>query len=236
MTLANAQDNPQLAKLTATFPKALVKPAPKGKYGDFIPHYVIEQRIISVVGPFSWELVEVLRNKNDLITAAVYRMTLTIDGREVRIEEPGDADNYNKEDGFRLKVASSDAMKRCGMRLGIGTHLWCQNTNEWFLRQALGKSVDGSTVEAVNEVAIGGGDDEPEAAPTLSVSDDDWAEYQEIVKELDAKRKAAIKEWWVANGVGNYPVRSIEADLFKAFREFIGLEYAQQALSLTEAS
>ena len=37
-------------KLTANFPKSVVKKAPKGKFGKYVPHHIYTQRLVDVVG------------------------------------------------------------------------------------------------------------------------------------------------------------------------------------------
>jgi hypothetical protein len=61
-----------------------------------------------------------------VIVGGVWRLTVTIDGRTVAVEEAGDVeDPHNwRHDGARLKQAASDAIKRCAMRVGLGLHLW----------------------------------------------------------------------------------------------------------------
>ena len=45
---------PELYELSRVIPKHLVKPAPKGKFGSFVPHYVIVQSLLATVGPYEW--------------------------------------------------------------------------------------------------------------------------------------------------------------------------------------
>ena len=33
-------------KLTANFPKSVVKKAPQGKYGDYVPHHIYTKRMV----------------------------------------------------------------------------------------------------------------------------------------------------------------------------------------------
>jgi len=60
---------------------------------------------------------------------AVCRVRAVVDGRTVAVEEIGDCEQPHNwpHDGARLKDAMSDALKRCGMRLGVGLHLWSQD-------------------------------------------------------------------------------------------------------------
>ena len=127
---------PELYELSRVVPKKFVKPAPKGKFGSFVPHYVIVQWLLATIGPFDWQLVEVLRGDSkgtvkqvdidlhNVIVGVVYRLTCIIDGRRVSVEEVGEVDAYTKTgDGARLKHCTSDALKRCAMRLGVAIQL-----------------------------------------------------------------------------------------------------------------
>ena len=143
--------------------------------GHYVPHYIIEQAILATVGPYQWELVEILRGPtsgfvkgeersfDDVIVGAVYRMTLTIDGQPVSVEEPGECgEAYTaSSDGARLKKASSDAFKRCAMRFGVGLHLWCKTPAEYFVNGLLRTDLD--TIEEDDVLVTGGVTEEPGA-------------------------------------------------------------------------
>jgi hypothetical protein len=136
-----------LAELARRFPTDFVE---RKDGSDYVAHHVVNQRLLSIVGPFDFELVEVIRgdlpavapdpSKNSkrgkagvpalhqAIVGGIWRLTCMVDGRRVRVEEVGDCQdphNWN-HDGARLKDAASDAIKRCAMRLGLGLHLWAQ--------------------------------------------------------------------------------------------------------------
>ena len=156
----------QLTKLSQPFPDAYVEKAPKGKYGSFVAHHVINQALLATVGPFDFRCVQIIRSYvpprvdkesgevkkseiNDAVTGVIARLTVEIDGRTVSIEEAGDCEdpqNWNT-DGARLKDAMSDALKRCAMRLGLGIHLWAQE--HFFLHDSLlaKEQEDGTTAE-----------------------------------------------------------------------------------------
>lgn len=68
-----------------------------------------------------------IRNKEGEIEGVV--MSLYIEGLQGPNDEVGDVDRNDKQNGKRteselLKLAFSDALKRCAMRYGIGLHLW----------------------------------------------------------------------------------------------------------------
>lgn len=60
---------------------------------------------------------------------AVCRLTVVIDDQPVVIEDVGDCEQPHNwpHDGARLKDATSDAIKRCAARLGVGIALWAQD-------------------------------------------------------------------------------------------------------------
>jgi hypothetical protein len=135
-----------LAKLVRPFPRELVEHDPDGN--RYVAHENVTQWLLGIVGPFSFELVEVIRGDvpgippdpkgrsrqakegmpalHNVIVGGVWRLTLRIDGRTVQLEEAGDVEDPHNwpHDGLRLKQAASDAIKRCAMRAGLGLHLW----------------------------------------------------------------------------------------------------------------
>lgn len=139
----------QLKKLVQPFPRLMIKKAPQGKYGDYVSHPVINQRLLELVGPFSFEVRELIRGYvpelpattddrgrkkpakpaiENAVVGVIGSLTVEVDGQRVTISEIGDCEqphNWNN-DGARAKDASSDSLKRCAMRLGLGLHLWAQ--------------------------------------------------------------------------------------------------------------
>jgi hypothetical protein len=145
-----------LTELARRFPEGFIE----RKDGiDYVAHHVVTQRLLSIVGPFDFELVEIIRGDvaavapapdgksrraragtpplHNVVVGGVWRLTCQIDGRRVRIEETGDVGDVHNwpHDGARLKDAASDALKRCAMRLGLGLHLWAQE--HYFLDRQL---------------------------------------------------------------------------------------------------
>jgi hypothetical protein len=163
-----------LTQLARPFPRGFIE----SKDGiDYVAHHVVTQRLLSVVGPFDFELVEIIRGDvaeaapipngrsrrarsgtpalHNIVVGGVWRLTCEIDGRRVRIEEIGDVGDVHNwpHDGARLKDAASDALKRCAMRLGLGLHLWAQE--HYFLDRQLWTILEqpGSAGEAEEAVA-----------------------------------------------------------------------------------
>lgn len=145
-----------LTELARPFPTDFVE---RKDGSDYVAHHVVNQRLLSIVGPFDFELVQVVRGDvpasapdpsarsrrgkagtpamAGIVVGAVYRLVCTVDGRRVQVEEVGDVGDVHNwpHDGARLKDAASDALKRCSMRLGLGLHLWAQE--HYFLDQQL---------------------------------------------------------------------------------------------------
>lgn len=158
-----------LTKLLFPFPSNVVKSNPSGG-GTYVAHPVVEQRLLDVLGPVDTTLVELVRGDvkgkapnpsgssarakagtpdlNGAVVGCVLRMTATIDGRQVVVEEVGDCEEPNNwpHDGARAKDAFSDAYKRCAMRLGVGLHLWAQDA--FYLSDKLLKQDEAPAVQS----------------------------------------------------------------------------------------
>lgn len=173
-----------LSQLAQPFPGAYIQENPSGG-GSYVKHHIVTQRLLMDLGPFSWELKEILRGSvpaiepnpradsargkagrpalDNAVVGVVGALTAKIDGREVRIEEVGDCEAPHNwpHDGARLKDASSDALKRCAMRLGLGLHLWSAKPGEYFLANVLAKrerTPDQVLKEARDAAALGNDD------------------------------------------------------------------------------
>ena len=133
----------QLYELSRRFPDKFIHDNPSG-YGDYIQHSVIRQRLLTVLGAYSTDIVETLYDEG-IITGVVLKLSCVIDGKEISVVEAGDVekpDNW-KTNGARMKDAMSDAIKRCAMALGVGLHLWSQidGQDEYFLDKQLEKQL-----------------------------------------------------------------------------------------------
>lgn len=125
--------------IAAPFPSRFVKSPPAGKYGSYVPHDVVNQRALAIVGPHEFEIVEVVRGwtpavsqkngefpeRSDAVVGVLARLTIQVDGYPFSVIEAGDVEGAAAQtDGQNLKEAASDAYKRCWMRFGMGLHLW----------------------------------------------------------------------------------------------------------------
>ncbi len=128
----------QLSELARTFPESHIKSKPGSYSAPYVDHAVINQRLLQVVGPFDWDVREFIMSPEGLIAGCVGTLTCEIDGRRVTVSEVGDVANPKPANGENAQIASSQAFKRCAMRLGLGLHLWSGEL--YFLDKALGES------------------------------------------------------------------------------------------------
>jgi len=124
-------DDKKHKQLIKNFPKDVVKPAPKGKFGNYVPHHLYTQRLVDVIpGEYNFTFEE-LRDKNGAMVGA--KCTLEIKDLGT-VQEVGDVDmnalKRNITESEVLKLAVSDGIKRCCMRFGIGLELWTGGVTE----------------------------------------------------------------------------------------------------------
>ncbi len=98
------QEKTQLEKLAERIPARFV--GDNGRGMAAMDHSVATQYLLMILGPYSLETVEVLRGEikgkhptPNGVTGVVARLTCTVDGREVRIEEAGGVENAGNDDG-----------------------------------------------------------------------------------------------------------------------------------------
>ncbi len=130
--------------------QGLVKGAAPGKFGDYVEHSAVTQRLLLHCGPYEQTVVREIyddshKEYGSCLTGVVLELKLKIDGEIVTIQEGGSVDKPYKvtnrktgermNNGERLKLAISDAHKRCAMRVGLGLHLWAQD--DYFLHDQL---------------------------------------------------------------------------------------------------
>lgn len=146
----------QLRDLAKPFAARLVKQAPK--FGTYVAHDVVNQKLLAVLGPFDYEVTELVLGPEGKVEGCLARMTCEIDGRRTTIVEVGDVGggNWNTQ-GERMKDAASDAFKRCAMRLGVGIHLWADQ--DFFLYDVLlhaeDRAKDQQQLPGTDAIAVG---------------------------------------------------------------------------------
>ena len=101
----------QLYELSRKFPKEWIKKAPKGKFGNYVPHPVITQRLLEVCGPFDWEVVELIRQeKSGSVVGCFGKLTVEVDGKLVTVTSIGDVEHDQKkfDAGFKRNLKNWD--------------------------------------------------------------------------------------------------------------------------------
>lgn len=119
-------------KLLSPFPAELVRKAPAGKFGDYVPHANYVERLRDSGVTYSWECEPVYgmyKGEKRIVGA---KGTITIEGMGSYVGF-GDVDTFKLgndkfNDGSNLKDAESDAFKRACMRFGLGVELWSGST------------------------------------------------------------------------------------------------------------
>ena len=213
--------NDQLRELARPFPENQIERKPGKGGGDYVTHSVVNERLLYALGPFDFHLVEIIRGDiaemktksttypaRTGIVGVVARLSVTIDGRTVSVEEVGSEDNpAMKHDAENLKSCMSDALKRAAMRLGLGLHLWSQEM--YFLDRALGQEAPKSG----REPASGTIGDEPEFPPdppegTFHDETATKSQLHEIASALtaaglDKKQMLGFTRWSIDREIGS---------------------------------
>ena len=193
--------------LTKNFPKDVVKDAPKGKFGKYVPHHIYTQRLVDVI-PGGYDFTyEVVRGKDNGIIGAA--CTLFIKSTEQTIQEVGDVDmnavNRNITESELLKLAVSDGIKRCCMRLGIGLELWTGDTSEEehyadttpapqpkpkpkAKPEVPTKFLDEDPSDMLNRLRAGLAHHEPNEEVRKKIKDIAWSNWKETKRETDVSK------------------------------------------------
>jgi hypothetical protein len=114
----------QLYELARPFPESMIATKPGKFAADFVSHGTVTARLLEVLGPFDWSIAKIITNADGIAVGCIGRLEVTVDGRPVVIEEIGDVEHPSPNSASNLKNASSDALKRAAMRVGLGLHLW----------------------------------------------------------------------------------------------------------------
>ena len=228
-------------KLIKDFPKSVVKPAPKGKFGDYVPHHIYTQRLVDVIpGGYDFTFTEI-RGKDNAIVGA--KCKLFIKETDQTIEEVGDVTKYQLESNTEsevLKLAVSDGIKRCCMRIGIGLELWTGGATE---EEHYSEAKPQQTVEVEKKKVVKPTKEEQEKMNSVvndMVPDDDMkARLQQALEfhEKDEKTRKRIKQlaWndFVEKDVGPSDLNLWTNDHFDAYLD-IFVAYQSESKSETD--
>jgi hypothetical protein len=141
----------QLHQLARPFPESMIEKKPGRFEAAYVSHGTITARLLEVLGPFDWSIAKVITNADGIAVGCIGRLEVEVDGRPVVIEEVGDTEHPGANSATNLKNASSDALKRAAMRLGLGLHLWVGE--QYYLHRSLEKRL--SAVVSVAEGSEG---------------------------------------------------------------------------------
>ncbi len=163
-----------LYQLARPFPESMVVKKPGKFEASYVAHGLITARLLECLGPFDWSIAKIITNPEGIAVGCLGRLEVVVDGRPVVIEEVGDVEHVSPNSATNLKMASSDALKRAAMRLGLGLHLWVGDEH-YYLHRALEKRL--SAPESDDSPT--GGTDTPEKAPTRqsasqTLGEGDW--------------------------------------------------------------
>jgi hypothetical protein len=160
-----------LYQLARPFPDSMIVKKPGGKFqADYVAHGVITSRLLEVLGPFDWSIAKVITNADGIAVGCIGRLEVEVDGRAVVVEEVGDCEQISPNSASNLKMASSDALKRAAMRLGLGLHLWVGE--HYYLDKSLQKRLEASQSDETGAASTPSSP-EPKSAPGAS-QEVDW--------------------------------------------------------------
>ena len=160
-----------LYKMDRPFPDSMFVKKPGGKFqADYVAHGVITSRLLEVLGPFDWSIAKVITNADGIAVGCIGRLEVEVDGRAVVVEEVGDCEQISPNSASNLKMASSDALKRAAMRLGLGLHLWVGE--HYYLDKSLQKRLEASQSDETGAASTSASP-EPKSAPSAS-QEVDW--------------------------------------------------------------
>lgn len=219
----------QLHDLATPFPNKYVSQKPGKFAASYVAHDIVTQRLLEVVGPYSFSIDELIRDKQGDVVGCLATLTATIDGRQVSITEVGDvepAGSASKNDGARAKDALSDAFKRCAMRLGLGLHLWAGDS--YYLHNALKKSGGPQPAIAepeVGQVAAEAAAPSEDRAPSVEDAADSPAPSPDLAERIKSLKALGypIADAWKSAGLPKLADCS-PADLAKAAAMITAME------------
>jgi len=137
----------QLRQLAKKIPPKFIKTLPTGYAAKYTGHAVIQQYILSVLGPTPQRVDKIIYN-GETITGVLLTMTFTIDDKIVEITEAGDVSRPKPDaNGENLQSCISVAVRRCSMRVGKGLQLWCEEEDQYVLDEVLAERAEDATAK-----------------------------------------------------------------------------------------
>jgi hypothetical protein len=142
--------------LLSPFPQEIVRKAPAGKFGDYVPHSHYVERLRDSGVKYTWQCEPVYGTYNGDKRIVGAKGTITIEGMG-SYDGFGDVDTFKLgnakfNDGTNLKDAESDAFKRACMRFGLGVELWSGSKQSE--EEATSVAPDGYTQEMADKDAM----------------------------------------------------------------------------------
>jgi|TARA_R110002051_G_scaffold247488_1_gene307041 hypothetical protein len=126
----------QLLKLSKPFHRKFIEQKGGSFKAEYVSHSTVTEFLLGILGTYSFEHVCWIQGDTGL-EGGIFRLTAEVDGKKVVIEEAGSVERPTPIAGEKAKDIASDAIKRCAMRLGLGLHLWSQES--YVLHQILSK-------------------------------------------------------------------------------------------------
>ena len=122
-------NRPQLADLANRIPSNYIKQLPGVSYdAHYTGHADIQQMLLAKIGPVPQRIVKIIYgNDGGTIHGVILEMVFNIDEEKIVIEEIGETERPGDNNATNLKMAVSDGVKRCSMRVGLGLELWTDN-------------------------------------------------------------------------------------------------------------
>ena len=188
-------------ELSKAWNKSVVKKLPVSykKDGiDYVEHTQVTQKLIALIPDVQMELLDVFYDthynmdgdKLTILTGCSYKISGTIDGQFRSVVEAGMCDKpfevenrRSSNNGERLKECISDAVKRCGMRLGIGIELY--DTQVW-----ISSYLDPKPKPKTKEIKPKANNEKPKP----KVENDKPAEFGKVITAEDLAKQIAEKK------------------------------------------
>lgn len=175
---------------------------------DYVGHAGITMRLNDVLGPGGWDFQPMAYGPEGLplISRDAFwaKLSVTVDGETVTKWEL--ATNFNGP-----QEALGDALRRCAMRLGLGTYLWSKSDHAF----NMAKTQDDHEPEAQRPGDRDAGDYSPpvgggqrQGPPTTDQEPVHVVMARDLIRGLTDAERAVIGPWWdTAASQGQLPAK-----------------------------